>query len=125
MDLLVWRDDAQVPRPEILYWRTASELEVDFVIEHRRGLLPIEVKATAQPGAGAARGLQAFRDEYPISSSAGCCSTTARRRNGSRIGFSLRRGTESFEQYPKWNFDGMIEDAQLGLLHRPRHRAER
>ena len=36
-DLLAWRD-AQIPRPEILYWRTATDLEVDFVIEHGRRL---------------------------------------------------------------------------------------
>jgi predicted AAA+ superfamily ATPase len=64
LDLLVWRD-AQVPRPEILFWRTAGDLEVDFVIEHRKGLLPVEVKASARPGTGAIRALEAFRDEYP------------------------------------------------------------
>lgn len=64
LDLLAWRD-AQVPRPEILYWRTTTDLEVDFVIEHRGGLIPIEVKAGPRPGAGDLRALQAFRDEYP------------------------------------------------------------
>ena len=63
-DLLAWRD-AQIPRPEILYWRTASGLEVDFVIEHRRGLVAIEVKAGSRPGPADLRALQAFRDEYP------------------------------------------------------------
>lgn len=63
-DLLAWRH-GRVPRPEVLYWRTASGLEVDFVIEHRGGLLPIEVKSGARPGPNDLRGLQAFRDEYP------------------------------------------------------------
>ncbi|HYM61102.1 MAG TPA: ATP-binding protein [Thermoanaerobaculia bacterium] len=63
-DLLAWRD-GQIPRPEILYWRTASDLEVDFVIESGRKLIPIEVKATAKPGLKDIRGLVAFRDEYP------------------------------------------------------------
>lgn len=63
-DLLVWRD-AQVPRPEILYWRTAAGLEIDFVIEHRRGLVAVEVKAGTRPGPADIRALQAFRDEYP------------------------------------------------------------
>jgi len=63
-DLLVWRD-AQIPRPEILYWRTASDLEVDFVIEHRQGLLPIEIKASSHPSRRDVRALIAFRDEYP------------------------------------------------------------
>lgn len=64
LDLLVWRH-AQVPRPEVLYWRTASGLEVDFVIEHRDGLVPVEVKAGGRPGPRDLRGLQAFREEYP------------------------------------------------------------
>lgn len=63
-DLLAWRD-AQIPRPEILFWRTSTDLEVDFVIEHKDGLLPIEVKATRNPGERDLRGLRAFRDEYP------------------------------------------------------------
>lgn len=64
MDLLAWRD-SRIPRPEILFWRTASDLEVDLVIEHRGGLLPIEVKASARPGPREVRALEAFRDEYP------------------------------------------------------------
>ncbi len=64
VDLLAWRD-SRIPRPEILYWRTASGLEVDLVIEHRGGLLPIEVKSTRRPGPGDVRALEAFRDEYP------------------------------------------------------------
>jgi hypothetical protein len=64
MDLLAWRD-SQIPRPEILFWRTTSDLEVDLVIEHRGRLLPIEVKTTARPGPRDVRALEAFRDEYP------------------------------------------------------------
>lgn len=62
-DLLAWRD-GQIPRPEILYWRTAAGQEVDFVIEHRKGILPVEIKAAGQPGSSDVRNLQAFRDEY-------------------------------------------------------------
>ena len=64
LDLLVWRD-SQVPAPEVLYWRTTTDLEVDFVVESGDRLLPIEVKATANPGYSDTRGLRAFRDEYP------------------------------------------------------------
>ena len=63
-DLMAWRD-AQIPRPQILYWRTASDYEVDFVIEHGRLLLPIEVKSTSRPGLHDVRHLRAFCDEYP------------------------------------------------------------
>jgi predicted AAA+ superfamily ATPase len=62
-DLIAWRD-AQIPRPNVLYWRTASGQEVDFVIEHRQGLLPIEIKATARPTTADAQHLLAFRQEY-------------------------------------------------------------
>jgi predicted AAA+ superfamily ATPase len=63
-DLLAWRD-GQIPRPEVLYWRTTTDLEVDFVVESGGALLAIEVKATTRPGASDVRGLRAFRDEYP------------------------------------------------------------
>ena len=49
----------------MLYWRTTTDLEVDFVIETGGGLLPIEVKAAASPGYSDTRSLRAFRDEYP------------------------------------------------------------
>jgi predicted AAA+ superfamily ATPase len=64
VDLLAWRD-VQARRPEVLYWRTATGLEVDFVIETPKRLLPIEVKAGARATAADARGLQAFLEEYP------------------------------------------------------------
>ena len=47
-DLLVWRD-SDPERPAVLYWRTASDEEVDFVIERQGRVLPIEVKATDNP----------------------------------------------------------------------------
>ena len=63
-DLLVWRD-AQIPRPEVLFWRTSEGLEVDFVIEHRGRLVGVEVKAGSRPGLSDLKGLKALRDEYP------------------------------------------------------------
>ena len=62
-DLLAWRD-ARLDRPEVLYWRTATGEEVDFVIEAGRTLLPIEVKATARPRVADAKHLRVFREEY-------------------------------------------------------------
>ncbi len=70
MDLLAWRD-SQLVRPEILYWRTASGDEVDFVIERKGKLMPIEVKATSRPRVSDGRHLQAFREEYGKSARAG------------------------------------------------------
>ena len=61
--LLVWRE-TEAPRPEIYYWRTASGTEVDFVVESRNGLLPIEVKMTSRAQIGDIRTLDVFLDEY-------------------------------------------------------------
>lgn len=63
-DLLAWRE-AQIPRPELLYWRTATGLEVDFVVETASRLLPIEVKAASRVTHSDAKGLESFLDEYP------------------------------------------------------------
>ncbi|MDE0282871.1 MAG: ATP-binding protein [Gammaproteobacteria bacterium] len=62
VDLLVWRE-GQVPAPEVLYWRTTTEREVDFVIESGNRVLAIEVKAAA-PGYADTSGLRLFREEY-------------------------------------------------------------
>lgn len=62
-DLFAWRDLA-MPRPEVLYWRTAEGMEVDFVIETAKRLLPIEVKAAARALPADAKGLESFLDEY-------------------------------------------------------------
>lgn len=63
-DLLSWRD-LQARPAEVLYWRTATGIEVDFVIETPNRLLPIEIKASARVTPADARGLEAFLDEYP------------------------------------------------------------
>ncbi len=62
VDLLVWRE-GQVPHPEVLYWRTTTDREVDFVIESGNRLLAIEVKA-AVPRYADTTGLRLFREEY-------------------------------------------------------------
>ena len=62
-DLLAWRD-TRARRPEILYWRTATGEEVDFVIEVDRRLVAIEVKAGDRPKVDDARHLRSFRAEY-------------------------------------------------------------
>jgi predicted AAA+ superfamily ATPase len=62
-DLIAWRD-SQFSKPQILYWRTASDQEVDFVIEHNGKLLAVEVKSTSRPSHADTLHLQAFREEY-------------------------------------------------------------
>ena len=55
----------QPRRPEVLYWRTATGVEVDFVIETPNRLLPIEIKASARVSPADARGIETFLDDYP------------------------------------------------------------
>jgi hypothetical protein len=65
-DLLAWRD-AQLRAAEVMYWRTASGDEVDFVIEAGNAVMPIEIKATQRPTPKDARHLVTFRAEHPRS----------------------------------------------------------
>ena len=69
-DLVVWRD-ARLESSEVFYWRSTIGEEVDFVIETRDRLLPIEVKASARPRLGDARHLLTFRAEYGRKARAG------------------------------------------------------
>ena len=63
-DLRVWRD-GQEPAPDVLFWRTTTDREVDLVVEAGDRLTAIEVKAAATPGLADTRGLRLFRQEYP------------------------------------------------------------
>ena len=69
-DLLAWRD-ARAQHAEVLYWRTVSGEEVDFVIEAGDSLLPIEIKATANPRLRDTSRLRSFRKEYEGQARAG------------------------------------------------------
>ena len=69
-DLLAWRD-TRAERAEIVYWRTVAGDEVDFVVEAGDMLLPIEVKATANPRLRDTVRLRAFRKEHPEQARAG------------------------------------------------------
>lgn len=63
-DLQAWCS-SRTQRPVVHHWRTATQKEVDFVVELPSGaVLPIEVKATSTPGLGDTAGLRAFLDEY-------------------------------------------------------------
>ncbi|PYU21467.1 MAG: hypothetical protein DMG30_17595 [Acidobacteria bacterium] len=69
-DLLCWRD-GRTEQTEILYWRTTTGEEVDFVIEVGGRVLPIEIKATSRPRLADAATLRSFRTEYGRASRAG------------------------------------------------------
>ena len=68
--LLAWRD-AQIPSPEIHYWRTVAGAEVDFVIAAGDTLLPIDANATHQPRLRDTVHLRAFRREHGAQARAG------------------------------------------------------
>jgi predicted AAA+ superfamily ATPase len=53
------------PRAAIHFWRTQRGDEVDFVIEHGRRVLAIEVKLTEQPGFRHSAGLRQFLRDHP------------------------------------------------------------
>lgn len=59
-----WRETV-APRPEISYYRTAGGVEVDFVLERGRSVLPIEVKAAASVRRSDARGLEQLLADEP------------------------------------------------------------
>jgi predicted AAA+ superfamily ATPase len=69
-DLLCWRD-ARAEQGEVLYWRTTTGEEVDFVIEAAGRILPVEVKTTPRPRLADAAALRSFRAEYGRLSRAG------------------------------------------------------
>lgn len=62
-DLLAWQVTA-APGAEILYWRSVSGDEVDFVIERGAKVIPLEVKATGRPRQDDIKGLRVFLEEY-------------------------------------------------------------
>ncbi len=53
------------PAGRIYYWRTRSGAEVDFVVEHGRRLLAIEVKRTDSPTYRDSAGLRTFLEHHP------------------------------------------------------------
>lgn len=52
-------------RYEMYFWRTADELEVDFVLYGPKGLIAIEVKRSKKINPDDLKGLKAFQSDYP------------------------------------------------------------
>jgi predicted AAA+ superfamily ATPase len=86
-DLLAWRD-TRLGRVEILFWRTTTGDEVDFVIESGNQLVPVEVEAAGRPRLRDASSLLAFRREY---------------RDTARAGLLLHAGSEL-----RWLTEGVL-----------------
>lgn len=63
-DLGVWKDGG--PGRMVYHWRLQAGQEVDFMLEFKRRLLPVEVKTSAGVGASDARHLVTFLERYPV-----------------------------------------------------------
>jgi predicted AAA+ superfamily ATPase len=50
------------PRPGLYYWRTNNGAEVDFVLEWKQRLIPVEVKSAATVSPSSLRGLRSFKE---------------------------------------------------------------
>lgn len=62
--LKAWQD-AQMENTQLHFWRTASKLEVDFIVANSRCFLAIEVKNGGTVHPADLRSLEAFREDYP------------------------------------------------------------
>lgn len=51
---------------DIFYWRTRSQLEIDFVLYGEKGLLAFEIKNTTRLSAKDFKALKVFKEDYPI-----------------------------------------------------------
>jgi len=56
--------DLITPKSSLYYWRTRSGVEVDFVIEHGRDLIAVEIKASKNVGYYDIKGIENFEKEF-------------------------------------------------------------
>lgn len=59
---------AQSQPHTLSFWRTQTQLEVDFIVYGPRGFWAIEVKRTSNLGPDDVRAMKAFKEEYPEAS---------------------------------------------------------
>lgn len=57
----------QKPQARLKYWRDHAGPEIDYVIEHEKKYIPIEIKWTATPTASDSKHLKTFMQQYPCS----------------------------------------------------------
>lgn len=50
--------------PQVYFWRTSAGVEVDFVVEAKGRLVPIEAKLSATPRPALAKGIKSFRQDF-------------------------------------------------------------
>ncbi len=51
---------------KIFYWRTTTNLEVDFILYGQRGLKAFEIKRTNKVWKSDLKGIKAFLKDYPL-----------------------------------------------------------
>jgi uncharacterized protein len=62
-DLAVWKDAGE--SRAVYHWRLGTGQEVDFILEERGTLLPVEVKTSTRVTSADVRHLRAFLDQHP------------------------------------------------------------
>lgn len=77
---------AQTDPHSLSFWRTQTQLEVDFIVYGPRGFWAIEVKRSPHLGPDDIRALSAFKEEYP---EATCLIVTMAKRRESYRGFPI------------------------------------
>jgi predicted AAA+ superfamily ATPase len=80
-----WVSMQSVPH-SLSFWRTQTQLEVDFIVYGPKGFWAIEVKRSSNLGPDDARALLAFKEEYP---EAQCFFVTLGKRRESYRGFPV------------------------------------
>ena len=61
----LWKRIGYLGEGSLSYFRTKTGVEVDFIVEHRKKLIPIEVKWTERPGEADIRHLRNFLSDHP------------------------------------------------------------
>jgi predicted AAA+ superfamily ATPase len=57
--------------PALYFWRTATGVEVDLVVEAQTKIIPVEIKGTATPRPDMVRGIAAFKRDFGERAAAG------------------------------------------------------
>ncbi|MFA6321539.1 MAG: ATP-binding protein [Candidatus Omnitrophota bacterium] len=74
-------------RPKVFYWRTSYGEEVDFIVENKDKVVPIEVKMSSRANVAMSKGIKSFCELFPQKSEEGIVITVSgeRTRLGEKI----------------------------------------
>lgn len=76
-ELKAWQSYSFAKEIELFFWRTQTQIEVDFVVKLEDRLIAIEVKSNRKPRLSELRGLKAFKDEFPKAKRVVVCATSS------------------------------------------------